>query len=143
MVTGYDSGPQTTTLQRNCDCGRMVGSRRADTRFVVALKVPDRGQRTRRSRIPPWLWAGSRRTNDRWRSTPHRVAGPRAGSAAAERPRLSCMLFSGPHLDNVIGPIPTCCDARNPPRYSPMKARDHLKAQYITKSKEADYNPAA
>jgi isopenicillin N synthase-like dioxygenase len=78
-------------------------------------------------------------TNDRWRSTPHRVTSPRRGSEAAKQSRLSCMLFSGPHLENVIGPIASCCDERNPARYSPMKASEHLKAMYITKSKEMDY----
>lgn len=78
-------------------------------------------------------------TNDRWRSTPHRVRSPRHGSAAAGRSRLTSMLFSGPNLDSIIAPIRTCVDAENPLRYSPISAADHLRAQWKTKSKEADY----
>lgn len=34
-------------------------------------------------------------TNDRWRSTPHRVSSPVTGSVAAKRSRLTAMLFTG------------------------------------------------
>jgi len=82
-------------------------------------------------------------TNDRWRSTPHRVRSPPPGSAAAKRSRFSTMLFSGPNLDSIIAPIRTCVDAENPLRYAPVSAADHLRAQYNTKSKEAVYKAAA
>merc|ERR1712048_406581 len=38
-------------------------------------------------------------TNDRWRSTPHRVTSPQAGTPAATRSRYTVLLFSGPNLD--------------------------------------------
>jgi len=78
-------------------------------------------------------------TNDRWRSTPHRVRSPAPGTASAEQSRNTAMLFSGPSLDAVIAPIATCVDKDHPSRYAPIKAAEHLKAQYITKSKEAEY----
>lgn len=80
-------------------------------------------------------------TNDRWRSTPHRVRSPPLASPAAARSRFTTMLFSGPALDSVIRPIRTCVSKRNPARYAPIKAADHLRDQYKTKSKEADYEP--
>merc|ERR1719203_1641701 len=47
-------------------------------------------------------------TNDRWRSTPHRVSSPKIRSTAAAKPRLTVMLFSGPSLESLIEPIQTC-----------------------------------
>merc|ERR1712083_278727 len=78
-------------------------------------------------------------TNDRWRSTPHRVSSPPLSASGSTESRYSVMLFSGPNLDSMIGPIPTCVDENNPASYAPTKASEHLMAQYMTKSKEADY----
>ena len=74
-------------------------------------------------------------TNNRWRSTPHRVASPRIGTAAAERSRLTAMLFTGPSLETIVQPAPTCC----PSLYPSITAREHLTAMATTKSKEAQY----
>jgi len=78
-------------------------------------------------------------TNDRWRSTPHRVSSPSRHSVMSSRSRYTVMLFSGPNLDSIIAPIRTCVDSTNPAKYKPVTAAAHLKAQYLTKSKEADY----
>jgi len=78
-------------------------------------------------------------TNDRWRSTPHRVSSPPVKSSGANRSRITAMLFSGPHQESTIEPIYTCVDADNPSRYSAMKASDHLRRQFATQSKEAEY----
>ena len=74
-------------------------------------------------------------TNNRWRSTPHRVASPRAGTAAAARSRLTAMLFTGPALQTVVQPAPTC----GPSLYPTLTAREHLAAMATTKSKESHY----
>jgi isopenicillin N synthase-like dioxygenase len=66
-------------------------------------------------------------TNDRWRSPPHRVANPPAG--AAPRPRLSLVFFTGPADATLVTPVPSCVDAEHPPRYAPVRARDHLLAK--------------
>jgi len=78
-------------------------------------------------------------TNDRWRSTPHRVVSPKLSTAAAARNRLTVMLFSGPALDAIIAPISTCVDDEHPARYPAVPAADHLRGVYKTKSKEAVY----
>jgi len=78
-------------------------------------------------------------TNDRWRSTPHRVTSPQLRDRAAAQSRFTTMLFSGPNLDATIAPIHTCVDDKHPSRYSSMTAAQHLAAMWKTKSKEARY----
>merc|ERR1712151_562189 len=78
-------------------------------------------------------------TNERWRSTPHRVTSPAPRTAPAGQSRYTVMLFSGPSLSSVIAPIHTCVDKDHPSRYTAMTARAHLATQYATKSKEAVY----
>mmetsp|Transcript_55446 Transcript_55446/g.142872 ORF Transcript_55446/g.142872 Transcript_55446/m.142872 type:complete len:436 (-) Transcript_55446:77-1384(-) len=80
-------------------------------------------------------------TNDRWRSTPHRVTSPRLRDPAAGKSRLTAMLFSGPNLDSVISPIDTCVDEKHPSRYGSMTAAQHMADMWKTKSKEARYKP--
>jgi isopenicillin N synthase-like dioxygenase len=64
-------------------------------------------------------------TNDRWRSTLHRVVNPPLDAGAAAR-RLSIVYFHTPNYDALIECIPTCADARHPAKYSPIRAGDHL-----------------
>lgn len=65
-------------------------------------------------------------TNDRWRSTVHRVTNPAVGSVAAGATRLSIPFFTGPHNDALIETIPTCVSPSNPAKHAPVKALDHL-----------------
>lgn len=65
-------------------------------------------------------------TNDRWRSTVHRVVNPDAGVAATER-RQSMAFFHQPNADAVIECLPTCTDAANPPRHPPVTAGEWLR----------------
>ena len=55
-------------------------------------------------------------TNDRWVSTPHRVAVPEAEARSRSR-RLSIGYFTRPNYDAPIACIDTCTDAAHPPRY--------------------------
>ena len=70
-------------------------------------------------------------TLTRWRSTPHRVASPRAGSAAAARSRVTAMLFTGPSLETIVQPAPTC----GAPLFPTTTAREHLTAMATSQSK--------
>lgn len=76
----------------------------------------------------------ARWTNDRWRSTVHRVAMPSPGSAAARCSRLSVVFFTGPHPDTVVKclPTPKCCELR--PRYEPITAKENVQQKMAAAS---------
>lgn len=61
-------------------------------------------------------------TNDRLRSTPHRVR-PVQGA----RDRYSIALFVDPDPEVEIACLPGCCSQTNPPRYPPITAREHIR----------------
>jgi isopenicillin N synthase-like dioxygenase len=69
-------------------------------------------------------------TNDRWRSTLHRVVPPDPRSADAAR-RRSVAFFHDGNYDALVGCLPTCCSAENPPKYAPILAGDHLMAKLL------------
>jgi len=77
-------------------------------------------------------------TNNRWRSTPHRVTSPKFETPAAARSRMTAMLFTGPALETVVQPAPTC----GPSQYPTVSARQHLTAMAMSKSKETTYQHA-
>jgi isopenicillin N synthase-like dioxygenase len=64
-------------------------------------------------------------TNDRWRSTVHRVVPPPADAAGAAL-RRSIAFFHDGNYDAIVECLPTCCSADDPPRYEPVRALDHL-----------------
>ena len=63
-------------------------------------------------------------TNDRWRSTLHRVVNP--PRTEAESSRLSLLFFHQPNYDALIECLPSCTDAANPPRYEPITSGAHV-----------------
>jgi isopenicillin N synthase-like dioxygenase len=67
--------------------------------------------------------AMARWTNDRWRSTLHRVV------PASER-RQSIAFFHNANWDAVIDCLPTCRPERGEPKYSPMAAGPHLMSKF-------------
>jgi isopenicillin N synthase-like dioxygenase len=69
-------------------------------------------------------------TNDRWRSTLHRVVPPprhQEGRAT----RRSVAFFHDGNYDALVECLPTCCSPDNPPRYPPVRAGDHLMAKLL------------
>ena len=70
-------------------------------------------------------------TNDRWRSTLHRVVNPPAEAGAAAD-RISMAFFHQPNYDAVIECLPTCTDAAHPPKYGRTTSGEHVWAK-ITK----------
>ena len=64
-------------------------------------------------------------TNDRWRSTMHRVINQRSG-----RDRWSIAYFFDLDGEASIEPLPTCVSAHNPPRYAPITPAAHLAEMY-------------
>jgi isopenicillin N synthase-like dioxygenase len=70
----------------------------------------------------------ARWTNDRWRSTVHRVMNPPRAATGSTR-RLSLVFFSGPNDDAVIECLPSCRDPVHPPRYAPVVAREYIRSK--------------
>lgn len=73
--------------------------------------------------------AMARWTNDRWRSTMHRVVVPEHGPASGER-RQSIAFFHNANWDARIECIPSCLRAGEAPRYAPIGAGPHLMAKF-------------
>jgi len=67
-------------------------------------------------------------TNDRWRSTLHRVVAP-PGHGPARR-RSTAFFFDG-NWDARIECLPSCTDADHPPKYPPVTAGEHLMAKLM------------
>ncbi|MEM8705806.1 MAG: 2-oxoglutarate and iron-dependent oxygenase domain-containing protein [Actinomycetota bacterium] len=69
-------------------------------------------------------------TNDRWRSTVHRVVPPPGDQPGAFR-RRSVAWFQQPNHDAVIEVLDVCCGEDNPPRYPPTTSGEHLMAKLM------------
>jgi isopenicillin N synthase-like dioxygenase len=68
-------------------------------------------------------------TNDRWRSTPHRVINRApAGGKARERWSLAFFFDLDPHAR--IEPLACCVSAAAPPRHAPTTPAEHLAEMY-------------
>ncbi len=63
-------------------------------------------------------------TNDRWRSTVHRVVPAAPGQPMHRR---SLAFFHEANPDAMIDPLDCCVSADNPPRYERISAGDHLR----------------
>jgi isopenicillin N synthase-like dioxygenase len=66
-------------------------------------------------------------TNDRWRSTLHRVVNPEKSLTGT--PRMSLVFFQQPNEDAVISCLPTCVDSRYPAKYEPVLAGAHIDSK--------------
>jgi len=69
-------------------------------------------------------------TNDRWRSTIHRVAPPPRHGEGESRRRSIAFFQDGDH-DAVMSVLPTCIDAEHPAKYEPVVIGDHLTAKVV------------
>jgi isopenicillin N synthase-like dioxygenase len=67
----------------------------------------------------------ARWTNNRWRSTLHRVSNPPRELTGSTR-RLSMVAFTGPNEDTEIACLPSCQSADNPAQYQPVKCGDYI-----------------
>jgi isopenicillin N synthase-like dioxygenase len=65
-------------------------------------------------------------TNDRWRSTVHRVVPPPPSSSGPVVRRSAAFFLDGDH-DCLVECLPTCTSADDPPRYPPIRAGEHLR----------------
>jgi len=67
-------------------------------------------------------------SNERWRSTLHRVVNP-PRDAVGETRRQSIVFFHQPNHDALIGCIPSCRAPGEAPRHAPIRAGDYLRAK--------------
>ncbi|MEN9252106.1 MAG: 2OG-Fe(II) oxygenase family protein [Thermostichales cyanobacterium BF4_bins_65] len=67
-------------------------------------------------------------TNDRWRSTLHRVVNPPRTALGRSR-RLALVYFTGIRDEALIECLPTCHSPSHPPRYQPVRAGDYIQAK--------------
>lgn len=70
----------------------------------------------------------ARWSNDRFKSTPHRVV-PRP--AAMKHGRQSIAFFSDPDPDVLIETIPSCISEASPAKYGPISAGDHIRKRIM------------
>ena len=68
-------------------------------------------------------------TNDRYRSTLHRVVPLKPNGRKAER--ISMPFFREGNFDNWIECLPSCCSEDNPPKYAPVVSGEHLMAKFL------------
>ncbi|MBV8650512.1 MAG: isopenicillin N synthase family oxygenase [Alphaproteobacteria bacterium] len=68
----------------------------------------------------------ARWTNDRWKSTLHRVVNPPEGAGARSR-RQSIAFFCHPNYDAEIKCIETCASPGVPAKYPPIMAGEHMR----------------
>jgi isopenicillin N synthase-like dioxygenase len=71
----------------------------------------------------------ARWTNDRWRSTVHRVVVPPSGVVGSSE-RFSLAFFHNANWDAPLDVIPTCVPAGEPPRYERVLAGRHLMDKF-------------
>ena len=72
----------------------------------------------------------ARWTNDRWKSTVHRVVNPPHAGPAVGR-RQSIGYFLHPNFDARVECLPTCRSPGNPPRYAPIMAGEHMREKLL------------
>jgi isopenicillin N synthase-like dioxygenase len=69
-------------------------------------------------------------TNDRWRSTVHRVTDPSAGADGSLERRFSMPFFHNANWDARVTCLPTCLPPGEQPKYPTVVAGPHLRAKF-------------
>lgn len=120
-----DYGSLTILYQENADGGLQVKTKNGNWRDVPA--IPGTMVVNLGDLMAEW-------TNDRWRSTLHRVVNPKTTTGAD---RISMPFFHQPNYDALIECIPTCTGPNNPPKYGTTTSGAHVTAK-INKHREVD-----
>ena len=78
-------------------------------------------------------------TNDRWRSTRHRVVNPPHAAGG----RLSFCYFVEPNHDAVIDCLPTCRGPDRPAKYPPITAGDYMTEKFASQASGEEWSDEA
>lgn len=70
----------------------------------------------------------ARWTNNRWRSTLHRVSNPSRDLTGSTK-RLSMVAFTGPNEDWEVSCLPSCQSADNPAQFEPVKCGEYIMSK--------------
>lgn len=112
----------TLTLLRQDDAPGGLQVRDVAGRWHAVPAVPDAYVVNVGDALERW-------TNDRWRSTVHRVAVPPV-DADRDCARQSIAFFHNANWDAVIECLPGCASDERPPRYPPVTAGRHLMDKF-------------
>ncbi len=74
-------------------------------------------------------------TNDRWRSTPHRVVLPPRGQERGSA-RLSIVYFIMPNYDTVISPVASCVSPERPARHAPTTVAEYRNSRFAASARD-------
>jgi isopenicillin N synthase-like dioxygenase len=69
-------------------------------------------------------------TNDRWRSTVHRVTDPHVAAGGVYERRFSMPFFHNANWNAEISCLPSCLVPGEQPKYAPVLAGPHLRAKF-------------
>ena len=83
----------------------------------------------------------ARWTNDRWKSTIHRVVNP-AQSSAQIHHRQSIGYFLHPNFDTEVACLESCQGPNNPPRYAPIMAGEHMREKLLRRVESPSQMPS-
>ncbi len=72
----------------------------------------------------------ARWTNDRWKSTLHRVINP-SRELTGSTQRLSMVAFTGPRDDTTVDCLPSCWSDSQPKKYTPVSAGDYVRQKLL------------
>ena len=119
-----DYGTLTILRQDNAPGGLEVLDHRTNS-WVPVPSVPNAFVINVGDMLAQW-------TNDRWRSTLHRVVNPPSsppGFSLSSR-RQSMAFFHNANFNCEVACLPTCTSPDNPPRYAPVLAGPHLVSKF-------------
>ncbi|CAE8624185.1 unnamed protein product [Polarella glacialis] len=117
------AGLQTATDLRPPQGGLQV--RMPDGSFVDCPPMPGAFTVNAGDLIQVW-------TNDVFLSNVHRVVNPPPGD---RNDRISMVFFTGPAADTVVEALPTCVGPRQPAKYAPVTAGEHLQKKLFASNK--------
>jgi isopenicillin N synthase-like dioxygenase len=126
----------TLTILRQDDAPGGLEVQHVDGRWIPVAAVPEAFVVNVGDSLARW-------TNDRWKSTLHRVANPPTDSSATSTSpistrRQSIAFFHNANWDAEIKAIDTCLAPGERPKYPPVLAGHHLMSKFVSTVQPVD-----